>query len=344
MLRTVLLNDISGAGADDSGEAMVRVDALRRIDELFLQLGTSIEDVFSRCQIEPSVLQNRHAMLSLRAVGTLFDRAAQTVACPDFAKRLSDLQRGEKVLGPLDIAMRHASTPRQALAVLADCIRAYTPALQIRVATADRDEAATVVHFSLVDSDFSGAAAFTDHAARTAAHVLRDILPAGSPVVAEGVDEGSRGAEAVAMIRLDSGLLDCPNGAADPLIRVMALDFIQTRYPTVARVVSDRVRANMPETLKSGQSTARHMALLLGMTTRTLQRRLKSEGVSYEDIRDDVRREIAGKALRANVLPLARLAALLGYSSAGALSRNCIRWFGLTPRQLIDEAACPDKP
>ena len=73
------------------------------------------------------------------------------------------------------------------------------------------------------------------------------------------------------------------------------------------------------------------VADLLNMHPRTLQRRLTSEGTTFERVRDDARRRLAEIYLANDVVPLAHVAQLLGYASQSVLTRSCLRWFGKTP-------------
>jgi AraC-like DNA-binding protein len=94
------------------------------------------------------------------------------------------------------------------------------------------------------------------------------------------------------------------------------------------------VRAIIERLLIAGNCTHTGVAAMLGMHPRTLQRRLREEGASFETIKDDVRRDIALRYLKQPAIPLTRVAELLGYSSTSVLSRSCYRWFSASPRQL----------
>ena len=76
------------------------------------------------------------------------------------------------------------------------------------------------------------------------------------------------------------------------------------------------------------------IAAELCMHPRTLQRRLRSEGRSFESIKDEVRREVALMYLRQDDMPLTRVAEKLGYSETSVLSRSCHRWFDASPLQM----------
>jgi AraC-like DNA-binding protein len=75
------------------------------------------------------------------------------------------------------------------------------------------------------------------------------------------------------------------------------------------------------------------------MHPRTLQRRLKEEGTTFEEIKDEVRRDMAERYLSQTEMPLAQVTALLDYSEQSALGRSCRRWFHTTPRDFRNQLA-----
>ena len=80
-----------------------------------------------------------------------------------------------------------------------------------------------------------------------------------------------------------------------------------------------------------GNAAIEDVANMLHMHPRTLQRRLTTEGTTFEKVRDDVRRRMAEIYLANEVVPLAHVAHLLGYANQSVLTRSCLRWFGKTP-------------
>jgi AraC-like DNA-binding protein len=68
------------------------------------------------------------------------------------------------------------------------------------------------------------------------------------------------------------------------------------------------------------------------VSERTLQRRLAEAGTSLADLRDDVRRDLAGRLLEETNLSATEIAKRLGYSQPSAFTRSTMRWFGATPR------------
>jgi AraC-like DNA-binding protein len=73
---------------------------------------------------------------------------------------------------------------------------------------------------------------------------------------------------------------------------------------------------------------------MVGMHSRTLQRRLQEEGIRFAAIKDEVCRETALRYLQATRMPLIRVAALPGYSYLPAFSPRCQQWFKRSPSEL----------
>ena len=76
------------------------------------------------------------------------------------------------------------------------------------------------------------------------------------------------------------------------------------------------------------------VAAELHLHPRTLHRRLKAEGRTFQEIKDEVRRDVALYYLQHTDLDLTHVAEKLGYAEHSVLTRSCIRWFAAAPSQL----------
>jgi AraC-like DNA-binding protein len=81
-----------------------------------------------------------------------------------------------------------------------------------------------------------------------------------------------------------------------------------------------------------------YVAEKLGISNRTLRRRLKNEGTSYREILDEVRFGLAREYLNSSNLPVGEISTLLAYTEAGNFSHAFRRWSGLSPRQWREES------
>jgi AraC-like DNA-binding protein len=92
------------------------------------------------------------------------------------------------------------------------------------------------------------------------------------------------------------------------------------------------VRRALASALAKGVTDVDTIARRLGVSSRTLQRRLAAAGQSYQDLLDTVRRETAEKCIASSALPIAEVAYLVGYSEPAAFHRAFKRWTGVTPQ------------
>lgn len=92
-----------------------------------------------------------------------------------------------------------------------------------------------------------------------------------------------------------------------------------------------RVRACLVESLAAGRSSMGDVAATLAVSTRTLQRRLKDEGTSFQQVLADLRSELAHSYLRHSRLSSAEISFLLGYDDPNSFIRAFHAWTGMSP-------------
>ena len=92
-----------------------------------------------------------------------------------------------------------------------------------------------------------------------------------------------------------------------------------------------RVEKIITKLLCRGEAETEPVAHELGMSVRTLARRLSDLGVSFAQILDELRHDLALRYLRDPNLSLSQIAFLLGYSELSAFSHAFRRWTKTTP-------------
>ncbi len=95
-----------------------------------------------------------------------------------------------------------------------------------------------------------------------------------------------------------------------------------------------RLESALRQVLHSGDVGVTAMARLLAMSRQTLYRRLKDEGVTFEQVLESLRREIALEALRTGTTSVRDVATRVGFSDPAAFSRAFKRWTGRSPSQV----------
>ena len=150
-------------------------------------------------------------------------------------------------------------------------------------------------------------------------------------------------------LSLRRDVLDRPLPGAWPKYhqRLRATASDQLQRLRLAQGLSGKVRELLSERLAdSAASSIETIAADLHLTVRTLQRRLRQEGVSFIQLRDRLRHAAACRALLEEECDLAQLAARLGFSESANFSHAFRRWQGMSPgvfrRQHRGEVASQD--
>jgi AraC-like DNA-binding protein len=95
-----------------------------------------------------------------------------------------------------------------------------------------------------------------------------------------------------------------------------------------------QVRIQVSQSLSEGVPTLSEIARRLGMSGRTLQRRLSDHGYSYQTLVDESRRQLAKRLLQQTDFSLVEVAFMTGFSEQSAFTRAFKRWAGQTPRSF----------
>lgn len=103
----------------------------------------------------------------------------------------------------------------------------------------------------------------------------------------------------------------------------------------------ERVRACLLEMLASGQYSMTYTASRLAISNRTLQRRLKAEGTTFQKVLDELREEMARHYLVTTDFTSAEISFLLGYEEPNSFYRAFRGWTGNTPEVVRANGLTP---
>ena len=136
-------------------------------------------------------------------------------------------------------------------------------------------------------------------------------------------------------IRLDPVALERPVAVRQPRYALSIL--AEHAEALLARLdagadVRRQVEEVLSRTLPEGRCNQDDVAQRLGLSRRTLHRRLKAEGTTFEQVLDELRGKLASDHLAAGH-SVKRVAHLLGFSDAAAFSRAFKRWTGVSPTE-----------
>lgn len=128
-----------------------------------------------------------------------------------------------------------------------------------------------------------------------------------------------------------AALLDRPNTRADDQLAQHARQLLEAVLSPSPQSVTQDVDQLIRLLLPTGKATIQTCAASLGMTVRTLQRRLDEEGGSFSSVLNRARMQLATQLLANRRMRITDIADMLGYASIGAFTRWHKEMFGRPP-------------
>jgi len=95
--------------------------------------------------------------------------------------------------------------------------------------------------------------------------------------------------------------------------------------------VGEQVKHTLKRSLAGKRPTLQHIARELCMSVRTLQRRLTEAKITFQQVVEETRREMARHYLKHSTVELNEAAFLLGYEDSNSFFRAFHGWEGTTP-------------
>jgi AraC-like DNA-binding protein len=129
------------------------------------------------------------------------------------------------------------------------------------------------------------------------------------------------------------GLL--PVVSADPYLNRLLIKYCEealSRRPASLDSFRSAVENAVVPLLPHGKAQAGEIAGRLGVSQRTFARRLSAEGVTYSEVLESLRSDLAQRYLADETLTISQIAWLLGYQEVSAFTHAFKRWTSMTPR------------
>jgi AraC-like DNA-binding protein len=138
--------------------------------------------------------------------------------------------------------------------------------------------------------------------------------------------------QSVSGIRMQESLLDVPLPQANEQLLEMLLAHATKLLAELdkGQRTTDQVKNILRLMLKQQPPSSEMIAEKLGISSRTLQRKLSEEGTQYKDVLNELRYELAIYFLKNTELTLENIAYELGYAEARSFYRSFKQWTGHT--------------
>lgn len=271
----------------------------------------------------------------------LFEACARDLDCPDFGIRLGFAQ-GRTPIGPV-MAGAQAATVGEMLAAAMPYLNRLFPAVALELqpmpagprmsylirvpragSTRQFEEWCVAVNLKvlheIVGTGICLRSAFFTHTPLLSPRDYARLL--GCPV---------RFAQASFGVEYFAADMARPTRENNAEMKALAAGYIEKiAMPSDLRL-EELIDALIRKLLPTGRCSIEAVARQQGLSVRTLQRRLGDEGLVFDKLVDDVRRDRSLVYLRDRALRMSQVAQLLGYAEQSSFTHAFRRWYGLTP-------------
>lgn len=324
-----------------------RVGAFTELPALMRQFGVDPAALLARAGLPPGALDAAEGRIPYAAMGRLLALAAEGSGCRHIGLIVGKMWRLAD-LGVLGEIVRNSPTLGDALRTLV-----VHQHLNSGGGLAFLLERGGVVDlgYAIYHPRVEGAGAIFDAVLAGAQNYLRELagpgfvatevmLPHGRPQDVAPYRACFRLAPRfdaeIAAVRFPASMLSTPIAGADP-----------ARYHEASRRAAAAGRGDLLQQLQravrvlmlSGEVSGEAAAQMLELHRRTLNRRLKAQGTTFQAVLDGVRAGVASQLLEGTNTSLDDVASTLCYASVSPFMRAFRRWTGVTPGQWRRDAA-----
>lgn len=315
-------------------ELTIRAALLRGVEQAALDVGLDVSALFEAASIDRRYLRNPEMRISALAASKLLERASKASQTGDFGLQVA-MQQGAPDFGPLALLLREEPDVRAAIRALCSNLSINTDAFEINLIEGD-EEPILLQTFHL--GKVSGGRQLVELTIARLVQIIRQLLSntwrpsvvcfshTASPLKRRAYTmfrcPVEYGHDFTGIVMKYADLETLLNGANIDLRRHAEAYLKTLRSDSDPRF--DRRAVNIIlGLLATGEISADRTAAQLGITRRTLNRKLAEAGHSYSSLLRAIREEIAKTLLEESSKSLSAISSELGFRSLSSFST----WF-----------------
>ena len=328
---------------------LVRAASLKNYPEIARASGLDPLRMMADAGLSPSALDEPDLMIPADRVGRLLEASATRSGVESFGLRMAETRHLSN-LGPVGMVIRDQPTLRDSLTVLVRYHAALNGALAVMI---EESAGVVVIREDVLVGDDTEVRQATELAVGVLLRLMRQVTgPDWQPRRVCFMHAAPRDTRThlrvfgpcVEFNHDFNGIvcsrdeLDRVNPSADPAMARYAERLLDAIPPTPSATILNDVRRSVLLLLPSGRCSIEQVANHLGVVCRTVQRRLAEQGLSFSEVVNAQRLELATRYVKQSARPLTEVAALLGFAASSGFSRWYQSQFGCSPSQSRTEA------
>jgi len=328
----------------------IRAAVLSHYSEVAKRLGLNPQLMLRKVGLTPRMLASPTQLLPLESALALLEISAKESACSTFGLQLAEA-RLLSDFGPISLLLTHQPSMRMALQTIAQYRHLLNESLGMYI----EDVGKTTLIREEIMSDYAGStqqstdmavgvlmlifrAILSEHWRPQAVHFTHPANPDlqvhrrlfGCPIHFDSDFNG------LVCMKAD---MDKPNARADAAMASYAQSFIDAMPKRGQSSLVQDVRRSVYLLLPMGRASVEQIASGLGMNVRTLQRRLDESELSFSQLLNEVRCELAQRYIIHTPHSMGRVAEQLGYSNLSSFTRWFTAQFDCSPTLMREQSA-----
>ena len=327
----------------------IPVSAAVKFAEAARALGVAPETLCRASGLDPSALEEADSLIPISNLLGLAECGARLTGDDAFGLHVGE-RTDAKTYGLLGYVTINRRTFGEALGSLIRYQRIRTKAVEFSLEV-DGPEARLAYHYRAADVAPRGRRQESEEMLSTMMRVGRELTgvdwaprevhfehaePADTSEHERIFRAAVRFGLPLTQLVFDASVLGLPVVGADPalgsLLERQAEELLAG--PRRDGVFAGRVRQAIKEGLPGGEARVDAACRRLGVSPRTLQRKLREEGTSFQGLLEETQRALAEFYLREPEVAICEVSYLTGFSQPSAFHRAFRRWTGLTPKEF----------
>jgi AraC-like DNA-binding protein len=320
----------------------VRVAPFMGLPALLEEFRVEPADLLAELHLSLRDFENPEDTIPYRTAALLFGLCVRRTRCPHFGLLLGQ-RVGVTVLGTVGYLMQSSPDVRSALSSLSKFLHVHDTG---GIATLVEQGRFATLSYEILRHDVPNADQILDFSMTiglnlmrglcgpgwkaSQVHLAHDYPPNIAPFRSTFGGAPRFDAEVSALV-FGSPWLDRPVASADPILHKLMANRIRQLEADHPQDLVTRVRRALQSAIPGEACSLDVIAARLALPNRTLNRHLQSAGVSFAQLRDEVRFAAACRLLANTAMSASEVALSLGYSDPSTFTRAFRRWSGTAP-------------
>lgn len=331
--------------------ATIKVRNASAVPEVLRELGADVAQVLQSAGIEPEVFSNPENTLPFSALSRLVSECVKATGCEDFGLRCG-AKRGATAIGLAGLVSINSPTVRDGLQVIVANLKASNTGARV---VFDVRNAIASLAYVITAPNIESADQISDAAIARLYKTMRELCGRGwrpshvflTRIPPRNLQPFSQFFEAPisfsapeASLTFNANVLDRPVQNQNPEYRDVLSPLLDEAVAKVSSDFVSDVKSILRTQLAARPLTQSRAASALGLSARTFTRRLQTSRITFSDIADQVKFEVA-QSLLLKDKKIGEIATILGFANPSAFTRAFKQWSGKAPARWRVEQDSP---